>query len=104
MFALKDVETQKRGIVAIPYNVGPSHTKDRQAVWKNALLVSVLPIRFTGVHYCYDDEKLESGYAQVLNKRDRAGRAIFMLMPMIRRYKTLQNRVCVYMLYAVFWY
>ena len=44
---------------------------------------------------------LESGYAQVLNKRDRAGRAIFMLMPMIRRYKTLQNRVCVYMLYVV---
>jgi hypothetical protein len=60
MFALKDVETQKRGIVAIPYNVGPSHTKDRQAVWKNALLVSVLPLRFTGVHYCYDDEKLRA--------------------------------------------
>lgn len=36
---------------------------------------------------------LESGYAQVLSGRDRAGRAIFFLMPMIRKYSTLQNRV-----------
>lgn len=41
-----------------------------------------------------DDLKcLESGYAQVLSGRDRAGRAILCLMPMIREYKTLQNRV-----------
>jgi hypothetical protein len=36
---------------------------------------------------------LESGYAQVLNDRDRAGRAIFMLMPMIRKSKTIENKV-----------
>lgn len=36
---------------------------------------------------------LESGYAQVLNSRDRAGRAIFMLMPMLRKVKSLENRV-----------
>lgn len=36
---------------------------------------------------------LDSGYAQILSGRDRAGRAIFCLMPMIKNYKTLQNRV-----------
>jgi hypothetical protein len=36
---------------------------------------------------------LESGYAQMLSGRDRAGRAIFCLMPMIRKYKTVHNRV-----------
>jgi hypothetical protein len=36
---------------------------------------------------------LESGYVQILSGRDRAGRAIFFLMPMIRKYSTLQNRV-----------
>jgi hypothetical protein len=44
---------------------------------------------------------LESGYAQVLNKRDRAGRAIFMLMPMIRKFKTLQNKVCCMCILAI---
>ncbi|MGK3735664.1 MAG: hypothetical protein ACI90V_002505, partial [Bacillariaceae sp.] len=74
MFALKDVETQKRGIVAIPYNVGPSHSKDRQAVWKNALLVSVLPLRFTGVHYCYDDEKLRAVFFVAMVVFEKAAR------------------------------
>lgn len=36
---------------------------------------------------------LESGYAQILSGRDRAGRAILFLVPMIRKYRTLQNRV-----------
>ena len=36
---------------------------------------------------------LESGYAQVLNARDQAGRAIFMLMPRIRKFKILENKV-----------
>lgn len=58
MFALKDVETQKKGIVAIPYNVGRGKSKDRHAILRNAQLVSALPLRFTAVHYCYDDEKL----------------------------------------------
>ena len=43
-----------------------------------------------------DDEDdircLESGYAQVLSSRDRAGRIIFCLLPMIRKYRTLKNR------------
>lgn len=42
-----------------------------------------------------EDDKacLHSGYAQVLNGRDRSGRAIFCLLPMIRNFKTLENRV-----------
>jgi hypothetical protein len=58
MLALKDIDTQKNGVVAIPYNVGSGKTKDRQAILKNAQLVTTLPLRFTAVHYCYDDEKL----------------------------------------------
>ena len=38
---------------------------------------------------------LESGYAQMLPGRDLAGRAIFVLMPTIRKYRTLRNRVSV---------
>jgi hypothetical protein len=37
---------------------------------------------------------LESGYAQLLHGRDRAGRAIFMLLPMIRAHKVHINKVC----------
>lgn len=58
MLALKDIDTQKNGVVAIPYNVGSGKSKDRQAILKNAQLVTALPMRFTAVHYCYDDEKL----------------------------------------------
>ncbi len=39
---------------------------------------------------------LESGYAQILNARDRAGRAIFMLMPMLRKVKSLESRVSIF--------
>jgi hypothetical protein len=38
---------------------------------------------------------LESGYAQVLPERDRAGRAIFSLMPMIRAHRCIENKVSV---------
>jgi hypothetical protein len=58
MFALRDEETQKRGVVGIAYNVGRGHTKDREAVWRAAKIVSILPVRFTAVHYCFDDEKI----------------------------------------------
>ncbi len=40
-----------------------------------------------------DIQCLESGYAQILPGRDRAGRVIFCLLPMIRRYRSLLNRV-----------
>lgn len=41
-----------------------------------------------------DDIKcMESGYAQVLPGRDRAGRAVLCLMPTIRKYRTVLNRV-----------
>ena len=59
MMAMRDEETQKRGVVGIPYNVGRDHAKDREAVWKAAKLVSILPVRFTGIHYCFSDEKVQ---------------------------------------------
>jgi hypothetical protein len=31
---------------------------DREAVWSQAKLVSIIPIRFKGMHYCYDDDKI----------------------------------------------
>lgn len=36
---------------------------------------------------------LESGFAQVLDSRDRAGRAVLFLLPMIRKHKILENKV-----------
>jgi len=59
MYALKDEETQKNGIVLIAYNVGKGKTRDRQAMLKSGQLMFSLPIRFAGVHYCYDDEKMK---------------------------------------------
>jgi hypothetical protein len=40
-----------------------------------------------------DIECLESGYCQVLQGRDRAGRAIFALLPQIRKFRCLENKV-----------
>jgi hypothetical protein len=40
-----------------------------------------------------DHRVLESGYAQILPGRDRAGRAIFCLMPMIRSHRCMENKV-----------
>ena len=74
MFALKDVETQKRGIVAIPYNIGQGRTNDRQAVFKNAQLLAALPLRFTAVHYCYDDEKLRPIFFLAMYALEKAAR------------------------------
>lgn len=74
MFALQDVETQKRGIVGLAYNVGRGRTTDREAVWKAAKMVSIIPLRFTAVHYCFDDEKLRMLFSVamfVFNKNAR---------------------------------
>mmetsp|Transcript_87484 Transcript_87484/g.131231 ORF Transcript_87484/g.131231 Transcript_87484/m.131231 type:complete len:468 (+) Transcript_87484:35-1438(+) len=60
MHALQDVETQRRGMIGLAYNVGRDHTKDREAVWKNAKLLSAIPVRFKCLHYCYDDEKVRT--------------------------------------------
>lgn len=40
-----------------------------------------------------DIRTIESGYAQVGSQRDRAGRAIFILMPSIKKNKTYENKV-----------
>ena len=58
MFALKDVDTQKHGIVGIAYNVGGGKSRNRQAIMRNAQLVSALPLKFSAVHYCFDEENV----------------------------------------------
>eukprot|EP00536_Pseudo-nitzschia_multiseries_P011634 jgi/Psemu1/326533/estExt_fgenesh1_pg.C_4070001 len=74
MFALRDAETQKRGIVAIAYNIGRGRTKDRKAVFKNSQLVTALPLRFTAVHYCYDDEQLRTLFVIAMYVFEKAAR------------------------------
>ena len=59
MTAVEDIETQKRGVVGLIYNVGPQSMADRSAVWKNAQLSATLPLRWTGMHYCYDNPKMQ---------------------------------------------
>jgi len=58
MHALKDEETQKNGIILIAYNVGRGKSTDRTAILKTGQTFFSIPARMTGVHYCYDDEKL----------------------------------------------
>mmetsp|Transcript_5178 Transcript_5178/g.15076 ORF Transcript_5178/g.15076 Transcript_5178/m.15076 type:complete len:475 (-) Transcript_5178:145-1569(-) len=77
MFALNDVQTQKRGIVAIPYNIGyMSQTQqgDRTVVLNNTKLVISLPLRLTAVHYCYNDEKLRSLFFYAMYVFEKAAR------------------------------
>jgi hypothetical protein len=56
MAAADDLETQKKGVVVVVYAVGKSHgTKhDPGSIWKGSKLISALPARIEGVHFCYD--------------------------------------------------
>jgi hypothetical protein len=74
MFALRDVETQKRGMVGIAYNVGRDHSTDRESVWRAAKGVSILPFRFTAVHYCFDDERVETLFSLAMYVFNRNAR------------------------------
>jgi hypothetical protein len=60
MTATEDLETQKRGIVGLAYNVGPASRSDRHAVWKNGKLCASVPLRFVAMHYCYDDPRMKT--------------------------------------------
>jgi hypothetical protein len=60
MTATEDIETQKRGIVGLAYNVGPASRSDRHAVFKNGKLCAALPLRFVAMHYCYDDPRMKT--------------------------------------------
>lgn len=56
MAAADDVETQKKGVVAVVYAVGKSHGAKygSGSTWKGSKLISALPARIDGVHICYD--------------------------------------------------
>lgn len=92
MHALRDIETQRNGMVGLAYNVGAGYTQgrsclieelrslsfvsvvlteeffscfcaDREAVWRMAKLVGDLPTKFKGVHYCYDNDNVKMLFA-----------------------------------------
>lgn len=74
MFALKDVETQKNGMVIVAYNHGKYKTTNRSAVFRSSKLVSSLPIKITGVHYCFDEEKMKGLFYLAMYAAEKAAR------------------------------
>jgi hypothetical protein len=62
MAAVEEEETQKRGMVGLFYFVGAtSFTFDRKVVQVNNLLyglLNCLPFKFTAVHICFNDPRL----------------------------------------------
>jgi hypothetical protein len=44
--ALEDEETQKKGFVALAYNVGIKTQPDRVSLWKQCKLLAALPVRY----------------------------------------------------------
>ena len=58
MTAIHDESTQKNGLVFVGYNMGKNRIVDRTMAWNVSQLRKVLPMRITGVHYCYDDFKM----------------------------------------------
>ena len=60
MTALRDEETQKRGIVVVVYNVGPKRfiPGDFVMMQRFHAVREVLPQRIVGAHYCFDDDSI----------------------------------------------
>ena len=55
MSALEDLETQRLGIVAVSFNMGPQRIVDRSEAWAVSRLSNALPQRRVAIHCCYDD-------------------------------------------------
>lgn len=58
MFAVKDIDTQKNGIVSIMYNIGRGIRQDPQAAIRFAKMGGTMPVKVTAIHCCYDDEQI----------------------------------------------
>jgi hypothetical protein len=56
MAASEDEETQKKGMVRVLTVIGNKHPFNLKAAGKVAAVVNVLPIRWTGIHFCVDNE------------------------------------------------
>ena len=74
MSALKDVETQKNGMVVVCYNHGQWKTTKRESVFRSAKLISVLPLKLAGVHYCFDDDKMKGLFYLAMYAGEKAAR------------------------------
>jgi hypothetical protein len=61
MSLLEDEEAQRKGVVAIFYNVGIdkfASMLDSSLMRNGTKSMESLPLRLTGIHYCYDDARL----------------------------------------------
>jgi hypothetical protein len=67
MAAFEDEETQKKGVVLIPYNIGATHAFDRRNSYIHARLTGILPIRVAGLHGCTQDPRQHTLMSLALN-------------------------------------
>jgi hypothetical protein len=69
--ALKDKDTQKHGMLLIVFIVGRSGSFQPQFLYRIRELVCALPIRFVGLHICYDNPKVHPVISLLLAAFDR---------------------------------
>ena len=50
-----DEENQKKGVVSLLYNVGSKRVMNRVHAWQGGITMSVLPVRFVSLHFCYNN-------------------------------------------------
>lgn len=57
MVALEDVESQKKGLVLLAYNVdaGGLSKMDPMGIPSGVKFMAAIPMRITAVHFCYND-------------------------------------------------
>lgn len=58
MVAGQDVETQRKGMILVGCNVGPSRRVDRQVPWHVDRTRCGLPVKTAVIHYAYDDIRM----------------------------------------------
>jgi hypothetical protein len=55
----EDVETQRKGMIGILYNVGQGGAElDKESSWKLTLLLKACPVRLEATHFCSDTMSL----------------------------------------------
>jgi hypothetical protein len=55
----EDVETQKKGLIFVVYDVEQGGAElDTESTWKLTLLLKACPIRVEAMHFCHDSSSL----------------------------------------------
>lgn len=77
MLALKDVETQKNGLIAIIYNVCDTWLNKFPAnLFRQVTqLLKSIPLRQPAIHYCYSDPSFGALISLITNSIERNARA-----------------------------